>query len=110
MEYIEDLADKGRISYEFERLQKIEERKNYDRATGGGTDFLFKLREEYCDFTLVNQFVDQDFVRRYRLYTVEKRLNEARQTWQYVIKSKKAEDYRQMLLGQPLASPGHIGG
>lgn len=98
LEYIADLAQTGRISYEYERLRKIEERKAWNK---GGTDpdaFLFKLREEYCDFTLINQFADQDFVNRYKLFTVEKVLNEQRQTWQYIVKSRSAEDYRQMLL------------
>ncbi len=98
MEYIEDLAEKGRISYEFEKLHEIEDRKRYNRNTGKGTDFLFKLREEYCDFTLINRFVDQDFINRNKLYTVEKRLNAPRQTWEYVIKSKGADAYRAMLL------------
>ena len=98
MEFMEDQAGKGRISYDYEKLQKIENRDNYNLSTGGGTDYLFKLREEYCDFTLINQFLDQDFMNRYKLFTVEKRLNTARQSWEYVIKSRKAEAYRQMLL------------
>ena len=98
IEYVGDLADKGRLSYEFERLNKIEDRKHFDRKTGQGVDFLFKLREDYCDFTLINQFVDQDFINRYKLFTVEKRLNSPRQTWEYVVKSRRAKDYRQMLL------------
>jgi stage V sporulation protein R len=97
-EWIGDLAEKGRISYEYEKLQKIEDRDNYNLKTGRGTDFLFKLREEYCDFTLINQFLDQDFVNRYKLFTVEKRLNTDRQTWEYFIKSRDAKEYRQMLL------------
>ena len=97
MEYAEEMAGKGRISYEFEKMKKIDERMDYNLKTGNGTDFLFKLREEYCDFTLVNRFVDQDFINRYKLFTVEKRLNEAHQSWEYIIKSRRAEDYRDML-------------
>lgn len=96
--YIEEMAEKGRISYDFQRNRDIEGRNNYDRRTGKGLETLFKLREELCDFTLINTYVDQDFVNRHKLFTVEKRLNEQRQTWQYVVKSKRAEDYRQMLL------------
>ena len=61
-------------------------------------NYLLKLREEFCDFTLINTFVDQDFVNKYKLFVVEKRMNRERQTWQYVVKSKKGEDYKQMLL------------
>jgi stage V sporulation protein R len=115
IDYIGDLADKGRISYDFERTRDIEKRRHYNRgapgdagggtgsgarggASGGGTDYLFKLREEHCDFTLVNTFLDQDFVNRYKLFTVEKVLNADRKTWQYIVKSRKAADYKQMII------------
>ena len=98
VEYVEDLAAKGRISYEYEKLRKIDERDLYDRNTGSGTEFLFKLREEYCDFTLINQFLDQDFMNRYNLFTTERRLNEEHHSWEYFIKSRRAEDYREMIL------------
>ncbi len=98
LEYIEDLAGTGRLSWEYEKLQNIEERRRYRKKSGDPTPYLLKLREDFCDFTLINRFVDQDFVNRYRLFTVEKRLNSPRQIWEYVIRSRKAEDYRQMLL------------
>jgi stage V sporulation protein R len=46
----------------------------------------------------VNGFLDQDFVNRHNLFVVGKRLNEERQVWEYYVKSRKAEDYRQMVL------------
>ena len=98
LEYIEELAEKGRLTFDFQKLSGIDERRSWDKKTGAGTDYLFKLREQYCDFTLINQFVDQDFVNKYKLFTVEKRLNEIRQSWEFVIRSRSAADYRQMLL------------
>ncbi len=100
VEYIGDMAEKGHLSWEYQKLKKIDTREKYNQKTGESTGFLLKLREEYCDFTLINQFVDQDFVNRYRLFTVEKRLNSPRQTWEFVIKSRRAEDYRQMLMDE----------
>jgi stage V sporulation protein R len=98
LEHIEEEASRGKISYEFQQLANIEERKKYLQGDQNGIDFLFKIRENYCDFTLVSNFVNQDFVNKYKLYTVEKVLNKQRMTWQYRVKSKAAEDYKQMLL------------
>ena len=105
--HIEEMADKGKISYEFQKTRGIEDRRSYDLGTGKGMETLLKLREELCDFTLINTYVDQDFVNRHKLFTVEKKLNEQRQTWQYVVKSKRAEDYKQMLLDS-LWHPPHV--
>jgi stage V sporulation protein R len=96
--HVQNLADKGRISYDYEKTGNIKDRIDYDKGNGDGIDYLLKLREDYCDFTLVNTFLDQDFVNHYKLFTVEKQLNQQRGTWQYFIKSKKAEDYKAMIL------------
>jgi stage V sporulation protein R len=95
--FIEELADKGRYSSDFRRLSDIYERDDFDKHTGLGRDFIFKVRENFCDFTFINTFTDQDFVTRNNLFVVGKRLNQARQVWEYYVKSRKAEDYRKML-------------
>ena len=47
---------------------------------------------------LINTFVDQDFVNKHDLFVVGKRLNEQQGQWEYYVKSRKAEDYKQMLI------------
>ncbi|SPD76438.1 SpoVR-like family protein [uncultured Desulfobacterium sp.] len=105
--YLEDMADKGRYSIEFQRLADAEGRKNFDKKTGQGRDFIFRLRENFCDFTFINTFIDQDFVNRHNLFVAGKRLNESKMTWEYYVKSKDAHGYRQMLLDS-LYHPPHI--
>ncbi|AJE01981.1 SpoVR family protein [Geobacter pickeringii] len=95
---IEEMADKGRISLEFQRLADIDSRKKFDRATGTGREFIFAVRENLCDFSFITRYVDQDFVDRHDLFVVGKRLDKARMRWQYYVKSRKAEAYREMLL------------
>jgi stage V sporulation protein R len=51
--------------------------------------------------------VDQEFVNRHRLFVVGRRLNEEWMTWEYFVKSRKAEDYRQILFDL-LYHPPHI--
>ncbi|BEH11877.1 MULTISPECIES: SpoVR family protein [Geobacter] len=96
-QHIEEQADKGRISLEFQQLADIHARQEFDRGTGGGTAFIFAIRENLCDFSFINTFVDQDFVNRHKLFVAGRRLNKERMTWQYYVKSRTAEAYRAML-------------
>jgi len=45
----------------------------------------------------VNAFIDQGFVDQYKLFVADKRLNKERMTWEYYVKSRKAENYKQMV-------------
>ena len=105
--HIEEIADKGKYSIEFKRLHDAEEREQFDTHAGQGQDFIFKVRENLCDFMFVNSFVEQDFVTRHKLFVAGKRLNTAKMVWEYYVKSRKAEDYRQMLIDS-LYHPPHI--
>ncbi len=96
--YIEELADKGKYSIEFRRLQNARSRKQFDAQTGQGQKFLFGLRENFNDFMFINTFVDQDFVNQYKLFVAGRRLNQSRGVWEYYVQSRSAESYRQMLL------------
>jgi stage V sporulation protein R len=96
--YIEQLADKGKYSIEFRRLLDAEVRKQFDAQTGQGNEFLFKLRDNFNDFMFINTFVDQDFIDQYKLFVAGRRLNEQRGVWEYYVKSRSADSYRQMVL------------
>jgi len=47
---------------------------------------------------LINTFVDQDIIDKNDLFVVGKRVNVEKGVYEYYIKSKKAEDYKNMLL------------
>ncbi|MBE9487497.1 MAG: SpoVR family protein [Chloroflexi bacterium] len=94
---LEEMADRGCYSYDFNRLQDAEQRKQYNRKTGQGREFIFRARENFCDFTFINSFVDQDFIAANKLFVAGQRLNKERMVWEYYVRSRKAEDYRQML-------------
>jgi len=106
-QYIEELGDKGKYSIDFRRLLDSDTRDDYDTGAGRGQEFIYKIREDFCDFTFVNAFVDQDFVSRNNLFVTGKRLNKDRMVWEYYVKSRKAQDYRRMLL-DTLYHPPHI--
>lgn len=105
--FIEEVANKGKYSIAFRKLTDAYERQQYDIDTGAGRDFIFKVRENFSDFTFVNTFVNQDFVTRHKLFVSGKRLDQNRMVWQYYVKSRNAGDYRQMLINS-LYHPPHI--
>lgn len=105
--FIEEMVNKGQLSWEFQSLKDSYARKNYDAKANNGRAFIFDVRQNYSDFTFLNQFVDQDFITRNKLFVAGKRLNEARMVWEYFVKSRKAEDYRDMLFAS-LYHPPHI--
>ena len=105
--YIEELGDKGKYSIQFRRLADTNQRDHFDSGIGKGQEFIYNVRENLCDFTFISTFVDQDFVNRNKLFVAGKRLNQSRMVWEYYVKSRKASDYRNMLL-EGLYHPPHI--
>ncbi len=97
--FVEEGAGKGHYSFAFQRLKGMEERKEFDAATGGGREFIFRVRENLCDYLFIKNFVDQDFTDRHKLFVAGKRLDRQRMVWQYYVKSRKAEAYKEMMLG-----------
>lgn len=97
-QHVEELADKGKLSYDFQRIRNVNLRQSYDMKIGSGSEFVFKVREDYNDFMFINNFVDQDFVTRNDLFVAEKRMNGQKGVWEYYVKSRKADDYKEMLV------------
>ncbi len=96
-QYLEAQAEKGKMGLEYFQTADQHQRRVFDRATGQGRDFIFHIRENYCDSMFINSFLDQEFVDQHRLFVVGKRLNKERMTWQYYVRSRKAADYKQMV-------------
>ena len=105
--FIEEAADKGRYCRSFLALLDTDQRKKFDRKTGAGRDYIFAVRENLNDFLFVNTFIEQDFVDRHRLFVADKRLDEQRMVWQWFVKSRNADQYKEMVKGQ-LYHPPHI--
>lgn len=98
VQHVEDLSNKGKMSFNFQRLENIENRETYDTKTGKGREAIFDLRRDFSDFMLLNTFVDQDFVDEHNLFVTGKRQNQQKGTIEYYIKSRKAEDYKKMII------------
>ncbi len=96
--HIEELSNAGKLSFDFQKIKDIESRKEYNKNTGSGADFIFKIREDYNDFMFVNEFIDQDFIDEHKMVVLGKRINERKGVWEYYVKSRSAEDYKQMVV------------
>jgi stage V sporulation protein R len=97
-DHIEDLADRGKLSFDFQKVRKERERDRFDRQTGSGREAIFRVREDLDDFLFLQTYLDQDFVNRHKLFVVGKRLNSSRGVWEYFVKSRNAGEYREMVL------------
>ncbi|MCF8105074.1 MAG: SpoVR family protein [Desulfohalobiaceae bacterium] len=97
-QYIREMADRGRLDLEFEKILNIEQRNAFDHKQGTGLAGIYKIRETMSDSLFLKQFVTQDFVDRFDLFVAGKRLNRGKRSWEYYVKSRKAEDFRRMLL------------
>ncbi|MFH1195062.1 MAG: SpoVR family protein [bacterium] len=105
--YIEEMADQGKFSYAYQKLNDIETRKQFDLKTNRGLDCIFDIRTNYCDSTFLNRFIDQEFVDKHKLMVVGQRINPQKNTREYYVKSRKAADYKQMVTDS-LYHPPHI--
>jgi stage V sporulation protein R len=105
--FLEEMAEKGKISWDFQRMADVKKRTDYDSHTGQGKAFIFKVRENFSDFTFIHSYVDQDFITANKLFVAGKRLNQKKMVWEYYVKSRSAEDYRKMLMDS-LYHPPHI--
>lgn len=102
LEFIEEMASQGKISYAFQLVKDAEERKKYDKAMGEeyGRKILFETRRNLNDFGLINFLSDddfQDFVNRHNLFVAGQKFNMREGVVDVFIKSRKGKDYREML-------------
>jgi stage V sporulation protein R len=96
--YVEELANKGKFDFNYQKIKNFDKRKEFNVETGKGREAIFKLRKNFSDFMLINTFVDQDFVDHHKLFVAGRRLNQEKRTYEYYVKSRDSKDYKQMLL------------
>ena len=97
-DHIKEMEDKGCYCFDYMFLKDEIEKKNYNQSKNSGNEFIINVRENFNDFTFINTFVDQEFVARHNLFVAGKRFNNSRMSLEYYIKSKKAQDYKEMII------------
>ncbi|MFW6046356.1 MAG: SpoVR family protein [Candidatus Woesearchaeota archaeon] len=111
LNHIYDMGEKGKMNnFAYQSILDINDRKEYDMQTKNGWRTLFDIRENFNDFMLINFLNEndfQDFVTKNKLFVAGRKLNQRERKWEYYIKSKNGEDYRQMLI-ESLYHPPNI--
>ncbi len=97
-QHIEEMEDKGCYSFDYYNQADEVKKQKYDTLKKSGNPYIFKIRENLNDFTFINRYIDQEFLTKHQLFVSGKRFNQSRMSWEYYIKSKKAEDYKQMII------------
>ena len=96
--HIWKMEDRGCYSFEYFSLKDQVLRKQFDLERHTGRDLIFNIRENLCDFTFINRYVDQEFMDRHRLFVAGRRINRERKSLEYYVKSRKAEAYKEMVI------------
>jgi len=104
-QYIEEQENKGKLTYEYQKMLNINERKKYNKNSKNGQNKIFEIRSELCDFNFINTYLDQDFVDLHNLVIIGERINQQRRSKEYYIKSKKVKDFKSMVLDRFIHPP-----
>ncbi len=96
--YLEAKADRGMISFDYEKLLDVQRRTKFDHQTGKGLEFIHNVRAFHSDFTALNAYIDQDFVNEFKLFVTGRRANRQKGVWEYYIKSRRAEDFKKQMI------------
>ena len=96
--HIEEMENRGCYSLEYDLIKDEVKQEKFDHHLNRGRNLLFAIRENLCDFTFINSYIDQEFMRRHNLFVTGKRLNNQRKSWEYYVKSRSADAYRQMVI------------
>ena len=104
-EFIEELARRGKLSYDFQLIKDLETRKRFDQKMGEeyAKSVLFGVRENFNDHLLINFLSDedfQDFVNKHNLFVAGFRIKfDYRRGFfkEIYIKSRSGKEYRKML-------------
>ncbi len=96
--HIIDMEDRGCFDIEYFMLHDEHKREKFNKLKNTGMDYIFTVRENLCDFTFVNKFIDQEFVNKHKLFVSGQRINKTNMTREYYVKSRNAAAYKQMVV------------
>ena len=69
---IEDRWNKGRFGTEYEDCQDMQEKEDWDKKLGLGTEKIFEVRQFYNDYTLLQEFFTEDLCHKKEFYEYRK--------------------------------------
>lgn len=100
---IEDRWNKGRFGKEWDEVEDLERKVNWDKELGLGQEQIFRVRKLYNDVTFIDEFLTEDFARENQMFT----FGYNRKSGNWEIESREFQEIKQKLLnsltnfGQP---------
>lgn len=99
--YIEEKWNKGRFGREFDDCQDAQKKADWDKQLGLGHEKVFEVRKIHNDFTMVHEFLDQEFIDKYQMY-IWKKFPTRDGGIEYRIVSKDATEIKKKLMARYL--------
>jgi len=101
-EFIEEMAEKGKFSYDYQLIKDSTARKFFDSKIepGAGKKAILEARKNFDDFMMANFLSDddfQDFINKHNLFVAGRRFNPDKHVVEVYIKSRSGKEYRKML-------------
>ena len=100
---IEERWNKGKFGKEWDEVDDLERKSNWDKQLGLGRDKIFEVRKLYNDVTFIDEFLTEEFARENKMFT----FGYNRKSGNWEIESKKFKEIKNKLLssltnfGQP---------
>jgi stage V sporulation protein R len=100
---IEDRWNKGRFGKEWEDVEDLDRKLNWDKELGQGLEQIFRVRKLYNDVTFIDEFMTEEFARENKLFS----FGYNRKSGNWEIESREFEEVKEGLLtsltnfGQP---------
>ncbi|MCP3952629.1 MAG: SpoVR family protein, partial [Desulfobacterales bacterium] len=96
--HVLNMEDRGCFDLEYFMLDCEHEKKHFNKSKNTGMDYIFNIRENLCDFSFVNRYIDQEFINKHNLFVSGQRINKRKMTREYYVKSRRADAYKQMII------------
>jgi stage V sporulation protein R len=93
---IEDRWNKGRFGLEYERVDDMAVRQNWDKQLGLGQKKIFEVRKVYNDVMFIDEFLTPEFAESQQLFSYD--YNRKNDRWE--IKTREFQEVKAALLTQ----------
>ncbi len=93
---IEERWNKGKFGKEWDEVDDLERKANWDKQLGQGRKKIFEVRKLYNDVTFIDEFLTEEFARENKMFT----FGYNRKTGNWEIESREFRQIKQKLLTQ----------
>lgn len=93
---IEERWNKGKFGKEWDEVDDLERKSNWDKQLGQGRKKIFEVRKLYNDVTFIDEFMTEEFARENKMFT----FGYNRKTGNWEIESREFKKVKEKLLTQ----------